>query len=182
VAMNQWTFIDVVFAGIIIISTVFALRKGLAREIISLAALIGGFIVSSLYYAVPAGGLTDYVKNESIANLLGFLIIFIGCLIVGAVISFIVNRFLKKASIKWIDRLLGGIFGLIRGWAICSIMAIALTAFPLHENLMAQSALAPYILTGARIGAHLVPNKLKESFNEQYKKIVQRWNQSRSAS
>jgi len=170
------------FAGIIIVSIVFAVRKGLAREIISLAALIGGFVLASLYYPIPAGILNDYVRNESIANLLGFLTIFIGFITLGALIAFVVNRFLKKASIKWVDRLLGGVFGLLRGWAICSIMAIAITAFPVRENSMAQSVLGPYILAGARVGAHLVPNKLKESFNEQYKKILQTWNQSRSAS
>ena len=40
--MSQWTFLDCLFAAIILISIVFAVMKGLAREIISLVALIGG--------------------------------------------------------------------------------------------------------------------------------------------
>ena len=90
------------------------------------------------------------------------------------------NRFLKAASLKWVDRLLGGVFGLLRGWAVCSIMVIAVVAFPVHENIMARSFLAPYLLTGARTAVILVPKTLKEKFNQQYQKILQAWSESRN--
>ena len=32
---SQWTFLDIVFVVIVLVSTIFALRKGLAREVIS---------------------------------------------------------------------------------------------------------------------------------------------------
>ena len=155
-------------------------QPGLVREITSLVALIGGFILAVFYYSVPASWLSEISRNESVANLLGFMIIFLGCILVGAIISFIVNRFMKAVSIKWVDRLLGGVFGLLRGWAICSIMVVALIAFPLRENMMATSVLAPYLLAGARAAVHLVPQSLKDKFDEQYKKVLQTWNERRS--
>ncbi len=179
--LSQWTFLDFLFVGIVIISTVFALIKGLVREIISLAALIGGFALAVLYYRVPSAWITEFSRTESIADLLGFLIIFIGCILIGAIAALIVNRFIKAASLTWIDRLLGAIFGLLRGWAISSILVVALIAFPVRENLMARSSLAPFMLAGARTVILLVPKSLKEKFNEQYKKVLQTWNQNRSA-
>jgi len=178
--LGQWTFLDYLFAGIILISIGFALMKGLVREIISLVALIGGFILAVLYYRVPASWLADLSRTESVANLGGFLAIFIGCLLLGAIISFIVNRFLKAASIKWVDRLLGGVFGLLRGWAICSILVLGLIAFPVRDSVMERSFLAPYMLAGARTAVLLVPQNLKDQFNEQYKKVLEAWNKSRS--
>jgi hypothetical protein len=47
--------------------------------------------------------------------------------------------------------------------------------------MMAQSVLAPYLLAGARAAVLLVPQSLKTKFNEQYKKILQAWNETRSA-
>jgi len=179
--LGQWIFLDFLFVLIILVSIVFALTKGLVREIISLVALIAGFAFAVLYYPVPAKWLAEFSRTESIANLLGFMIIFVGCVLLGALIAYIVNRFLKAASLKWLDRLLGGIFGLIRGWAICSIMVVALVAFPIRENIMARSFLAPYLLAGARAAVFLVPQSLKDKFNEQYKKVLQTWNQNRSA-
>jgi membrane protein required for colicin V production len=177
---SQWTFLDFLFAFIILVSVGFALLKGMMREITSLVALIGGFILAILYYSVPAGWLSEISRNESVANLFGFLVIFLGCILIGAIISLIVNRFLKAASLKWVDRLLGGVFGLLRGWAICSVMAIGLIAFPIRENLMARSVLSPYLLAVARAAVHLVPQSLKDKFDEQYKKVLQNWNESRS--
>lgn len=178
--LSQWRFLDFLFIFIIFVSIIFALLKGLVREITSLVALIGGFILAVRYYSVPAGWLTEVSRNESVANLFGFLIIFLGCILIGAIISFIINRFLNAASIKWVDRLLGGVFGLLRGWAICSIMVVALIAFPLREGVMAKSLLAPYMLAGARAAINLVPQSLKEKFDEQYKRVLQTWNEPRS--
>jgi membrane protein required for colicin V production len=154
--------------------------KGLMREIISLVALIGGFILSVLYYPALGGRLAEFCRTDSIANFAGFLIIFVGCILIGIIAAYLVNRLVKAASLKWIDRVLGGIFGLLRGWAIASILVLALIAFPVREDLMARSVLAPYLLAGSRAAVLLVPQDLKAKFDEQYRKVLQSWNQSRS--
>ncbi len=178
--MSQWTFLDCFFAIVILISVIFALRKGLVREIVSLVALIGGFILAVIYYSALGSRLVEFSRTEAIANFLGFVILFLGSLLLGALIAFLVNRFLKAASLQWVDRLLGAIFGLLRGWAISSIIVVALIAFPVRDNLMARSFLAPYLLAGARTAVLLVPQSLKDRFNSQYKKVLQGWTQNRS--
>jgi len=179
--LSEWTFVDLLFAGIVLISIGFALMKGLVREIISLVALIGGFILAVIYYKSVGGMLAEFFRTEAVASLAGFLIIFLGCLLIGAIAAFIVNRFIKAASLKWVDRLLGGIFGLIRGWAIASILVLALIAFPIRDNLISRSVLAPYLLAGARAAVLMVPQDLRNKFDEQYKKVLHSWNQNRSA-
>jgi membrane protein required for colicin V production len=178
--LSQWTFLDFLFAGIVLVSTVVALIKGLVREIISLVALIGGFILAVLFYRIPAARLAEFTRTESIADFAGFLMIFVGCILVGAVAAFLVNRFVKAASLTWIDRLLGAIFGFLRGWAISSMLVVALIAFPVRENLMARSFLAPLLLAGAQAAVLMVPQGLKEKFSQQYRKVLQNWNKSRS--
>ncbi len=178
--MSHWVFMDFVFAGIILISVVFALKKGLAREIISLIALIGGFILAVYYYPIVALWFAEYARTDSIANLIGFLTIFLGGLLIGAIAAFLVNRFLKAASLEWVDHLLGALFGLLRGWVVSSIIVLALIAFPVREDIMVRSFFAPYMLAGARTAVFLVPQDLKDKFNEQYLKVLQAWNKSRS--
>lgn len=179
--MNKWTFLDFVFALIILISTGFALTKGLVREIISLVALVGGFVLAVLYYPVTAHWFLEFSRNDSVANLVGFMIIFLGSILIGAVISFLVNKFIKMAALEWVDRLLGGLYGFLRGWAIASIIILALVAFPVRENMLARSYLAPYLLAGARFAAYMVPRDLKNRFGEQYQKVLQLWNQNRDS-
>ncbi len=179
---SQWTFLDYVFAGVILVSTGFAVTKGLVREVVSIVALLAGFFLAVIYYRVPAAWFSGVLRTESMASLIGFLIIFIGCLIVGAVISFLVNKFIKAASLEWIDRLLGAIFGFLRGWAVASIIVLALVAFPIQEHLLGKSILAPYLLAGARAAIHLVPNELKTKFQTEYQKVLNTLNEKRNPS
>jgi membrane protein required for colicin V production len=179
--LSQWTFLDYVCVCIVLVSIGLAVTKGLVREIVSLVALIGGFILAVLYYHSLGSVLAEFCKTEEISSFVAFLMIFVGCLLVGAIVSFLMNRFMKAASIKWIDRILGGIFGLLRGWAIASILVLALIAFPLREQLIPQSVLAPYLLAGARAAALMVPQDLKDKFYEQYKKALKNWNQKKGA-
>jgi membrane protein required for colicin V production len=179
VELHRWTSLDLLFMLIIIVSTGFALTKGLTREIVSLASLVGGLILAAIYYPAPALWFADFSRSESVSNLLGFMVIFVGCLAVGAVISFIVNKFVKMAKLQWMDRLLGGVFGFLRGWAIASVIVLALIAFPVRPEAVPRSNLAPYLLAGARAAVLVVPGDLKAKFYEQYKKILEAWNHGR---
>jgi membrane protein required for colicin V production len=178
---QQWTFIDIIFAVVILVSIIFALMKGLAREIISLVALFGGFVLAAFYYSVVASWLTHLTKTQALADLIGFLAIFISCLLIGAVAAYLANRFIKMASLEWIDRLMGGVFGLLRGWAVASIIALALIAFPVRPDVMARSVFAPYLLAGARAAVLLVPQELKDKFYVEYQRVLQNWSQNRSS-
>ena len=179
--VGQWTFFDFVIALIVAVSTGFALTKGLAREIISLAALFGGFVLAALYYPRVASWFMEYTRTEAVADWIGFMVIFVASLVVGAIAAYLANRFVKMASLQWVDRVLGGLYGFIRGWAVASIIVLALIAFPIRTDAIARSHLAPYLLAGARAAVWLVPQKLKDKFNEEYRKVIQAWNQNRNS-
>lgn len=178
--LSSWTFFDYAFVIIIVVSTATALTKGLTREIVSLVALIGGFALAVFYYPVVSSWLARYTRTEALADLTGLVSIFVGSLAVGALVAFLINRIVKMASLQWMDRLLGGFFGFIRGWAVASVIVLAFIAFPVWPGMMVRSQLAPFLLAGARTSALLVPKTLKEKFHEEYKKVLEDWNQSRN--
>ncbi|PYV08142.1 MAG: hypothetical protein DMG07_26660 [Acidobacteria bacterium] len=179
--MSQFTFLDGLFAIIVLTSTAFALRKGIAREIVSLLALVGGFLVAAFYYGRVSAWFANVARTEAVAHLFGFLILFFGTLLLGAIVSFLVNRMLKTVSLEWIDRLLGGIYGFLRGWAVASILVLALVAFPVWRDSVGRSHLAPYLLAGARAAVMIVPRELKDRFRHEYKKVVEVWNSQRNS-
>jgi len=178
---GNWTVLDFTFVLTILISIILAMRKGLARELISLAALIGGFILAVLYYPSVGFRFSEYTRTDGIAQLIAFLTIFLGTLLIGAVAAFLVNRFVKSASLEWVDRLLGALYGFIRGWAISSVIVLALIAFPIRHDTLARSYLAPFLLAGARGAVLLVPRTLKDQFYAEYQKVLQAWNQNRNS-
>ena len=176
--MGQISYSDALFAVIILLSTVCAFFKGMFREIIGIGVIIIGFALAALYYGAPAAKLVDSGCSEIVASLFGFLGIFLGCVLLGIIASIVVDCFLKAVKLKWVDKLLGAIFGFLRGWIFSVIIVLALTAFPAQNNFMSRSLLVPYLLGNAGLLVQLTPEDLKEKFEKRSSQLINYWNKA----
>jgi len=168
--------------GLVVLLSIFAgLRKGLSREIIGLAASILGLVLAIWFYRTAGARLEQYVSSQWLASLGGFLLIFFGVLLLGAVLSALVGGLLKTVGLSPIDRLFGGIFGLVRGLLFCFGAVTLLIAFmPSRKpgelpQAVLQSRMAPYLIELSRVVAPLAPKDLKESFEQRYKQVKSTW-------
>ena len=151
--------------------------RGFVREIYIVLAVLIGSILSAWFFR-PVGNLfKDVVRTENVALFLGFSLIFVGTLVVGAVITWLVTRFMKLAKLQWADRLLGAAFGFIRGWMIGAVILLALTAFEVQTERVRNSLLAPYFLPGSRAFAVITPYELKAKFLVGYRALDRWWQQ-----
>ena len=167
----QWNWLDAVLLGIVAISVVAAMWEGLVREIISLASLIAGVAVAALEYGRAAGWFRGYTDSPEMAKGLGFLALFFGILIAGAFISFLLRKMVQKAGLAWFDRFLGGLFGLVRGFAIGSVLLLTMVAFSIRSAAVQGSTLAPYVLMGARAISATMPQDLRSQFQKGLEKF-----------
>jgi membrane protein required for colicin V production len=174
----QMTVLDWIFVVILITSIISSILKGFAREAISLASIVVGLLLASWFYPWAGAFYAAFVKTNDIAWLLGFMTIFLGCVIAGAVIGWLVNRLIKITSLQWFDRLLGAAFGLIRGWLVGAVLFLMLTAFPVKLVSIEKAQFAPYLLAGARVLAIFTPKELKAKFLEGYRKVESLWIQA----
>ena len=149
--------------------------RGFVREIyLVMAVLVGSLLAGWLYR--PVGNLfKDVVRTENLALFLGFSLIFQGTLLAGALITWLISRFMKLAKLQWADRLLGAAFGFIRGWLIGSVILLALTAFEVQTERVRNSQLAPYFLPGSRAIAVITPYELKAKFLVGYRALERWW-------
>lgn len=126
----DWTLIV-----IIAISTLMSLRRGFVKEAISLASWVVAFIVARSFHPNVQTLLVGSIDNEVMRTIAAFSILFIGTLLVGAAIAFLIGVLLKLTGLSPIDRLLGMVFGMARG-VILSVVLIAvvrLTPFTSSE-------------------------------------------------
>ncbi len=71
------------------------------------------------------------------------------------------------------DRFLGGVFGLVRGLIVDCVLLMTLVAFAIKTEAVRQSLFAPYITTGARALALVMPGGLREQFRAGFEKFKQ---------
>ncbi len=166
--------LDIMAFAIIGISIWGAIAKGLIVELFSLASVVLGFVLASLYYDVLDVFFLG-VASPARAGFVAFVTIFVGLIVIGTIAGAILNRVIKKLHLKWMDRLLGAFFGLVRGWLVVSIIFLAFTAFGVQRANMAQSRTAPVFLESARLIVFWVPQELKNKFNDGYWKAIQLW-------
>ncbi len=169
------TFLDWIFLAILIASVAGGISKGFSREVIALASVVIGLMLACWFFPSAGRFYSDFVKTPDIANLLGFITIFVGCIVLGAVVSLLVGKFLKAVSLQWYDRFLGAAFGLLRGWLIGSVLFMILTTFPVKLDSVKNAKFSPYLLVGARVISVAVPTELKNKFLEGYRQVQKFW-------
>ena len=170
--MPNW--LDIVFLIVLISSVAEGLQKGFARTALGLAAVIVG-LVCGLWFYGTVGAL--FHVGPTLANVLGFLVIFVGVIILGALLGALIARLLKMIHLSWLDRLAGGAFGVLRGALVCAVIVAVMMAFSSKPppSPVANSRLAPYVMGTARIMVYAAPHEFSEGFHRSYEKIRALW-------
>ncbi len=172
-------WLDYLLAGLLIAFVAQGLIRGFARVAVGLAATVLGLLAAAWFYGVAAALFAPYVKSQSLANFLGFLTIFVTVQLVGALISWLMGKFFKGAGLDWLNRLLGGAFGVVKAAVIGVVLVLALTAFPVKPvpDSVARSRLSPYFIEASHVLVYLTPRELKDGFIETYERIKKLWSE-----
>lgn len=137
---------DWIIVAIIGISALISLSRGFIREALSLAIWVGAFIVSMLFGDSLAYLLTDTISTPSLRRIVAMAALFVGTLIVGGLLNFVIGHLIKISGLSGTDRLLGMIFGIARG--VIVVVAIVMFLPPLlhvdKDGWWASSQLIPH--------------------------------------
>ncbi len=172
--MPDW--LDILFAIVLIASVVEGLQKGFARTALGLAAVVVGLFCGLWFYGT-VGALFGTHVGRPWADVLGFLVIFVGVILLGALLGALIARLLKMIYLSWLDRLAGGAFGVVRGALVCAVIVAVLMAFSSKPppGSVANSRIAPYVMGTARIMVYAAPHEFSEGFHRSYEKLRALW-------
>lgn len=153
------------------------LWRGFARTIVGMLAALCAILGAIWFYGSAASLLHDYVSHPTVANFLGFVIVFTVVMLGGAAAGWLLAKAFKWAGLGWLDRLLGGGAGLVRGSLVSTGLVLLLCAFsrtPPPPSVV-NSRLAPYMIEVANVVSYLAPRELKDGFQASYGKVKKIW-------
>jgi membrane protein required for colicin V production len=156
------TLFDWLLLAPLVYSTVQAFLRGLVRELFSLAGLIAGVLLASWNYSRLASPLSKFISNPAVANVVAFLLIAIGIMLVAALAGRLVHTTAHAVGLGFFNRLGGAAFGLLRGCLIGVAILMAISAFLPGTEWVKNSRLAPYFLAGAHAVSFVVPHDLEQ--------------------
>jgi len=161
--MENLNFIDITILVIFGLSTLSGFARGIVREFLSILKWIAAFVLSTMYAGKLANSFTDISGVQTVisdsSNALGsstsesasmlalglsYVSIFLGVLVVGSLIVYIIAGLVEGVGIGLVNRFFGALFGLLRGFLINLILVfmVQLTDFD-QEKWWQQSKLVP---------------------------------------
>ncbi|KOR30004.1 hypothetical protein TI04_07225 [Achromatium sp. WMS2] len=129
------TWIDYGIVGIIGISALSGLFRGLIREALSTVVWILALWLAWYYFRTLADYLRPWIGSQSIRLAVAFVIAFLIVVIVGGLVGMLLGLLVDKSGLSFIDQLLGAVFGIARGVMLVTILVLLgeLTTLPKED-------------------------------------------------
>ncbi|MGH8494163.1 MAG: CvpA family protein [Moraxellaceae bacterium] len=119
---------DVIILGIIAISMLLGVFRGLVREAFSLTGWVAAYMVARLFHAPLEQMLSDVISTPSLRLVVAWGGLFIATLLLAFIAGYMVMSLMDAAGLRGIDRFFGAIFGCLRGLIL--VLALLLIAAP----------------------------------------------------
>ncbi|MBN1307432.1 MAG: CvpA family protein [Chitinispirillaceae bacterium] len=127
--------LDIIIAVITAFLIFTGLRRGLIGEIIRLSAMIVGIFVAFLYHqdAAMRSPLRHVPLQPEIRNALAFIIIYCLCAVAIIMAGLLIKKIVHLTPLGWIDRLVGGLIGFLKGLLIAYVACLSISSFPVRR-------------------------------------------------
>jgi membrane protein required for colicin V production len=155
---------DWIILLVLVISVVQAASSGFFQEAFGIGGLVFGYLIAAWQYQRLAGHFAEYISSPWLGQIVAFLAIFLGIMILAGILGKVVRWMIKEVGLSVVDRFFGGVLGLLRGCLLVAIVLVSMTAFTPTSRWLQGSALAPYFLVVGRAAIWVAPSELRAEF------------------
>lgn len=121
--------LDIIIAIISLLFFILGIKRGMITEIIRLLAMASGFIVGFLYYVDFSHYLQAIRVPSNIRNAISFVILYICAALIVLGIGFVIKKAVHLTPLGIVDRILGGIIGLLKAMIITWVVCLSIASF-----------------------------------------------------
>lgn len=140
------TILDGIVLIVVLISATLAMVRGFVREVLSVASWVAAAAAAYYFYRPVLPLVTPYFESRTVATIIAASAIFFVALIISSYITMRIADFVIDSRVGAFDRILGFIFGVVRG---VLLLVIALLFFnwlvPHPPNWVSQAATKPFL-------------------------------------
>jgi membrane protein required for colicin V production len=151
-------WLDIVILIFLIVPAFIGFRAGLIKALLTIIGGIVGLILAGRLYESFAGVLT-FISNEGIAKVVAFAIIFIGVMIIAAILAAVLKKLVSLIMLNWVNKLGGAVLGLLLGGLFWGAILTMWVNFLGIGSTISNSALAKFLLDSFPMALALLPSE-----------------------
>ena len=160
-------YIDITIVAIVLITALIGFMRGLIWMTVFLATWAGAIIFAIKYKSELAELLPIKLGSEIAQTGLAALLIFLGVLIAGAIINYLLSKAISAIGLGTFDRILGAGLGIILGGGAISllIMLLSVTELP-DQQAWKTSKFIPKVQEGIVVIKSYLPDDMNDYINQ----------------
>jgi membrane protein required for colicin V production len=151
---------DLVVIAVIVLSGLFALMRGVVKEILSIVSWVGALFAALYGFGYVRPYINKFITPPWLADAVTGIGLFVIALIVLGLLASFISGAVRKSSAGALDRSLGFLFGLLRGAVIICVAWLAVSwALPASEQpvWLRDARTLPLVERGADLLLSVVP-------------------------
>jgi membrane protein required for colicin V production len=159
--MSAMTLFDYAVLVAIALSMLVGVWRGVVSELLALVAWVAAFIVAREYAAQVAPSAAPWIADAGLRMAAVYAGLFVAVLIGFTVLRLLASLMISAVGLGLLDRLLGGVFGALRGIGVVllGVMLAGVTPLP-NSSTWRESMLAPPLETVVIAGKRWMPSDL----------------------
>jgi membrane protein required for colicin V production len=156
-------WVDAALAGVLLLSVVVGLARGFVFEALSLAGWVAAWFAAQWFAPIVAPHVPVGAPGSALNHGTAFAVTFIVALIAWTLLSRLVRLLIHATPLSIPDRLLGAVFGLVRGVVLLLAIATVVGFTPLVKSAAWQQSRGAAVLHDAlRALLPLLPPEVSE--------------------
>lgn len=172
--------VDIVAILFVLVHIVLSWRRGLSEEIGRVAGAVLAFWIGLRYHQAVAGWMTEHTRMEGEpARVVAYIGVVLLIILSSLVLTLVVSKVIKLAIPEGIDKVAGGVAGLVKGAFYTAIIFLAMNIWPhdyLNRHFGEESAIGSVVMKWVpavqeRMEEKGVADRVREQVEESREKI-----------
>jgi len=167
-------WLDFVLLLVLGIGAFLGARSGLLWQVARIVTFFLAVYACIHYHGIAAGWLLQHLRAESpvVPWLLAYLVTFLAVYAVCMVITYVLERMLRAAKLKPMDRLLGAGVGALKAGLLAGAILLGVALYdPDADGVLGESKVAPALLKTMRVVIVAVPQQYKDKLGDTLERL-----------
>jgi membrane protein required for colicin V production len=132
--------LDWILLAVLVLSVIVGLWRGLVFEVLSLLGWVAAYVGAQAFAGTVADWLPIGTPGSGVRHAAAFALTFLAVLIVWAIGARLVRMLITASPLSGLDRLLGAVFGLLRGALVLLALGTVVAMTPAARSPLWQES------------------------------------------